>query len=330
MVFNRLRRTKRGTLLFYLAIVVVIAGGMVYLGRYVINQPWSARDWIAATAVKDKIYVLGGQDRRRGLLDEVMELNLTRHTLRVISHLPSPACCLACVTLDGHIYALGGQGEKGYLDQVVEIDPQTKDVRIIAALPTPRTYGAAAATSGKLYYVGGWDGKKRLDEIVEIDPKTGETTIVGHLPSPREFLAAAGQGDRLYVLGGEDEQWSVLDEVLEFQATSWKLVRIGYLLSSLTRTAAAVLDEDLFLLGGWSRELLDEIVKVKITDQGITSEVVAHLPEPAADRAAVSALGKLYFIGGIDPGFKRQIAVLEINPQSWELKALRFRGTWLP
>jgi len=43
---------------------------------------------------------------------------------------------------------------------------------------------------------------------------------------------------------------------------------------------------------------------------------------------AGSTPGKLYFIGGIDPGFKRQIAVLEIDPHTWELKALRFRGTW--
>jgi len=75
---------------------------------------------------------------------------------------------------------------------------------------------------------------------------------------------------------------------------------------------------------------MDEIVRIELTSQGITTEVIGFLPEPAADRVAVTVGEKLYLVGGVDAGFKRQIAVLEIDPQATEMSAMRFRGTWLP
>ena len=165
---------------------------------------------------------------------------------------------------------------------------------------------------------------------MEIDPVTGETRIVEHLPSPREFLVAVARGDCVYTLGGEDSQGRLLDEVVVFAPKSGEILEICHLPSPRARAAATALDGDLFLFGGWNGKPMDEIVRIKLTSQGITAEVIGFLPEPAADRVAVTVGEKFYLVGGADAGFKRQIAVLEIDPQATEMSAMRFRGTWLP
>ena len=330
-MFKGLKQIRNAPFIFYWAFFVTVIVVIMYFGRTVINHPWTARDWIAAAAIDDKVYVLGGQDKHSGLLDDVLEINLTSRRLRVIASLPAPGCCFAAAALNGMVYVLGGQGSKGYYDQVIEVDPYTKNVNIVATLPSPRVYGGAVAVLGKLYYIGGWDGKQCLDEIVEINPLTGDVRVTGYLPSPMEFLAVTAQDNHVYVLGGEDTQGNLLDSVMEIDPTTGRVIRIGHLPSPQARGAAKVLGNNLFLLGGWrGGKLTSEIVQVELISQDLTARIIDSLPEPAADRAAVRAMGKLYLIGGTDPDFKRQIAVWEIDPQLRKIQALRFRSASFP
>ena len=117
---------------------------------------------------------------------------------------------------------------------------------------------------------------------------------------------------------------------MEIDPTTGRVTRIGRLPSPQARGAANVLGKNLFLLGGWSGELTSGIVQVELISQDLTARIIDSLPEPVADRAAVRVMGKLYLIGGTDPGFKRQIAVWEIDPQLREIQALRFRSASFP
>ena len=155
-VTQRLKSTQWWTISFYLVLFAFFAGAALYSARNVINRPWTARNWVGVTTIGNKIYVLGGQNKYGDgeRLDEVLEIDLPWRTLDIVTHLPSPCCCVSAVALDGRVYALAGSDGNQYRDEVLEIDPRTRDVHLIGRLPSPRTYGGAAAVSGKLYYIG--------------------------------------------------------------------------------------------------------------------------------------------------------------------------------
>jgi len=94
-VTQRLKSTQWGTISFYLVLFALFAGAALYSARNVINRPWTARNWVGVTTIGNKIYVLGGQNKYGDgeRLDEVLEIDLPRRTLDVVTHLPSPRYC---------------------------------------------------------------------------------------------------------------------------------------------------------------------------------------------------------------------------------------------
>jgi hypothetical protein len=326
---RHLRRERWLTLVVYGGLVLVLAGGLAYLGREVIKRPWTARDGMAVAAVGDVVFVVGGEESGRGLLDEILKIDVRRNTITVVSHLPTACCCTAAVPLDGAVYILGGQRQGGYCDGVFRMESDGRgNPQRIATLSSGRAHGAAVALAGRLYYVGGWDGTHRLDEIVEIDPASGGVRVVGHLPSGRQSVAAAAVGDRIVVIGGEDSDRQVLSEVVAFDPGTGVTERLPDLPAPRTRSAAVTVDDEVLILGGWSGHALDDVLRIDPASDAPAVSLEARLPVPMAD--GVVAVGKsvLYAFAGTDPEFERQIGVWRIDPVTWETTALRLRTPW--
>jgi len=312
----------------YGVLVLVLAGGLVYLGRNVIKRPWSARDRIAVASAGSALYVFGGEDDARGLLDEILKIDLQSRTIAVVGHLPVACCSAVAVSLDGAVYILGGQRRGGYCDSVLRFDPEAGGTpRVIGSLPTPRAHGAAVACSGKLYYLGGWDGK-RLDEIVEIDPATGQARVIGRLPSPRQSLAAVAVDGRVLAVGGEDVDRNPISEVVAIDPDAGSVTRLTDLSTPRERSAALLVGGAPIVLGGWSGHGLDDILRLDPATGEVVESMPGRLPHPMPDGIATVARGTVYVFDKSDPDFERQIGVWAIDPVTLETMALRLRAPW--
>ena len=124
--------------------------------------------------------------------------------------LPAPVARLAATSVNGIIYAMGGN------------DPQVNPVSTLlvydtalgfcfcwttaAPLPTPRINLAAAALNGKIYAIGGLlGGGLGVTNIVEVyDPSTNAWTTAAPMQSARHGLSVAVANGKIYAMGGND------------------------------------------------------------------------------------------------------------------------------
>jgi len=316
---RRLReRSQNGIVLLYVAILAIAAVAVFYFGRTIIQQPWIAREQIGVAPIGDRAYVVGGTSRvaDEGLLDEVLELDLTDRTVRLAARLPWSTLYPPVAALDGALYVVGGfaHEEDTYQAGILRIDPDSGNVARVGELPSPRGLNGVTGWNGMLYSAGGWNGADRLDEIVEFDPKTGQTRIVGRLPTPRESASLVAHQDRLYVIGGWDGEY--VGEIVEFDPASGEVVRTGQLASPRSRTAAQVLDGRILVFGGKGDQFLNEIVRIDPDGSAIECEIIGRLPEAAADLCFVSVNERLFQFGGpqIRREQDRQVVVREVTP----------------
>jgi len=320
------RRSKL-TLAVYLSVIAVLVLLLLWASRFVLFQPWTARDWVTAAAVEDgRVYILGGRDRAAQNYAEVYEINLERLRIHQVTELPSPRFGMGAVARGDRVYLLGGYDGRRVYDDILELDVRTLAVRRVGGLPGGRTFGAAAGGGGEIFYLGGWDGTRPRDDILEIDVEGGGAAVVGSLPSPRELFAAAWYEGRIYVLGGADERGSYLDEIVEIDPADGRTLRIGRLPSSRTRASAVVSGGRLYLVGGWEGRRVDEVVEVIPESDRITCRVVQRLPRGLSDFGAVSRGGEVYLIGGTHERFQRQIGFLRWQPDTGMVESLKFRS----
>jgi len=329
--------THDGVIILYLAMFVVAGIAILYAAQAVSRQPWFAREHISVVTVDDKVYVLGGSSRvgDEGLLDEVLELDPIKATVRLAARLPWRTYSPPSTSLNGDLFVLGGYayGSGDYQDDILRIEPSSGTITAVGKLPTARALSGAVSIDGLIYIVGGWDGANTIDEIVEFDPETGSTRIIGWLPSGRQGHSVLAHGGLLYAFGGEDEQGDKLDEILEIDPASGDILRIGHLPSPRSRTAAYVVNDDIIVMGGVGRTLLDEIVGLDLHASDIVSEVVGRLSEASADLSFATIDERLFQLGGpaVRKDQDRQIIVREIPPDAWQVPAvlqrIRFRGS---
>jgi N-acetylneuraminic acid mutarotase len=309
-----IRKQKRNILISFL-VAAALVGGLLFLARKMIQQPYTTRSNIAAAAVGREIYVFGGLSlTTQGITDEILEINPSQRTIRVVAHLPFPRSSFCAVALENQIFTFGGLHREGYCDEIVSFNPESRNVRIAGHLPSPRGFGAAAAIFGKFYYIGGWDGNQCLDEIVMIDPSTGSAEIVARLLTPIEYLTVSVHEGLLLVIGGEDSTGTLVDEIIAFDPKTREVTSLGQFPFPRARTAATAVGEDIFLFGGWDLGLLNELICVNVTDRGAIAKIVGRLPSPMADRVALTMNGKMYLLGGISSHSARQLGILELDP----------------
>ncbi len=133
--------------------------------------------------------------------------------------MPTPRNQFSAVTIEGRIYAIGGQfhHDSEQLDQArVDIyDPETDSWASGPALPKGHSHAEAGTFvhDGRIYMVGGHTtpdgGTKSIDpDILALTPG-GAWELVGKLPVPLSSPAAAIIDGKLYVAGGSLDGSSV-------------------------------------------------------------------------------------------------------------------------
>jgi hypothetical protein len=319
-------RRGRSTIVVYLSVLAVLVLLTVWVSRFVLFQPWTAREWVTAASARGELYFFGGRDRHGQNYEEIYRVDLQNLRLDEIDALPSPRFGMAAVAVDDLVYILGGFNGRRCFNDILVLDTKRQRIARLAALPSSRCFGAAVYHSGKIYYMGGWDGSDQLDEILEIDPEKGSSTVIGRLPSPRELVTAATLGNRIYLIGGSDTRGEYLDEILEIEPSSGRITNTTRLPSGRTRCAAVAFGERLLIIGGWEGRKLNEVMSVQRIDQTLQVELFGNLNKEESDVAAVSVEGDVYIIGGAHERFQRQIRVQRWDPSSGESESIKFRN----
>ncbi|MDE2291923.1 MAG: hypothetical protein KGL53_07560, partial [Elusimicrobia bacterium] len=110
---------------------------------------------------------------------------------------------LAAASVDGKVYAVGGQSATGY-QHVEEYDPVSNTWTTKANLPTGRDLLTLSAVGGKLYAIGGYNGSAVQTANEEYDPATDAWASRAAVSPARMAAAAAAVGGKVYVIGGQD------------------------------------------------------------------------------------------------------------------------------
>ena len=332
---DRTRARGRTTLIVYFSLLGAVLLLVAWSARFVLFQPWTAREWVGAAAGGDAIYLFGGRDRAGENYAEIYRLQPRSLRIRRAGTLPSPRFGMGVAAYGERIYVLGGFDGRKVYDEILALDTRTGKLSPAGRLPGPRAFGAAVTAGAALYYVGGWDGERQLDEVLRLQPvrdggpEAGlEASLAGRLPSPREFAAAAFYHDRLYVLGGSDDRGGYLDEIVELDPNQASLTcrLAGRLPSSRIRCAVFATPQAIYLIGGWEGRRVDQVLALRPEAAGFQARELPPLPRPLADISAVSLDGAVYLVGGTHERFQRQVGLLRWDPASGRAESLKLRN----
>jgi N-acetylneuraminic acid mutarotase len=317
------RRRGRRTIVVYVSLFAVLVLVTIWASRFVLFQPWTAREWVTVEAARGDVYIFGGRDRQGQTFDEIYRVDLQDLRIHKIGSLPSPRFATAAVALDDRIYILGGFDGRRCFKDILVFETKSRRISKLGELPSSRCFGAAAVENGQIYYFGGWDGSDQLDEIIRIDPDTGDTELTGRLPSPRELITAEALAGKIFVFGGSDEHGDYLEEVVEIDPSHGSVTVIGKLPSSRARSSAVTMDHQILLIGGWEGKKIREVL---VLESDLQIRQYAQLERGLSDIGAVNLDGEIYLIGGTHERFQRQIQVLLWNPDSNRMDSIKFRS----
>ena len=109
------------------------------------------RNHLAAAAVNDKLYAIGG---RPGDLIINEEYDPKTDTWRARADMPTGRSGIAAAAIGRRVYVFGGENAHTF-DENEEYDPQANTWKAMAPMPTARHGLAAVPLGGSVYVLGG-------------------------------------------------------------------------------------------------------------------------------------------------------------------------------
>lgn len=147
----------------------------------------AARTGLRAAEVNGKIYVVGGLDSGRNVLNVVEEYDPAMDTWTRKADMPTARWSLSAVAVNRKIYAIGGSPFppwSGRLATMEVYDPQTDTWTKGVDMPTPRLGLAASTVDSRIYAIGGFDGQSfvYLTTVEEFDTGFRDPSVVSVNP----------------------------------------------------------------------------------------------------------------------------------------------------
>jgi PKD repeat protein len=155
----------------------------------------TARDLVAAVALGDRIYVIGGF-MNLSYVNVNEEYNLTTRTWASRAPAPHPLSYYGLGVVQGKIYAVAGAG-------TFEYDPESDSWATLTTIPGPLGEMAVTSMDDKIYAFGGEDGGKFTPSAYVYDPPSDTWARLPNMTTSRVEAGAVTLAGRLFVLGGE-------------------------------------------------------------------------------------------------------------------------------
>jgi len=139
----------------------------------------SKRSYLAAAAVGNKIYVMGGHDGSS--CSSTCEVyDTTTNAWTSIANMTTKRAGLAAAAVGSKIYVMGGYDGSSYFNTCEVYDTTTNAWTSISNMTTKRGNLAATAVGSKIYVIGGFDGSSRLNTCEVFDTFTNQPAAGSH------------------------------------------------------------------------------------------------------------------------------------------------------
>ncbi|MCK6619114.1 MAG: hypothetical protein HUU32_16220 [Calditrichaceae bacterium] len=278
----------------------ILIGGVSAQGpqQWQFKAPLPApRQGMAAAALENKIYVMGGSQFEHSTLNIVQAYDTEQDTWQTdIAPLNEARINAAAAVFDGKIYIFGGRDHNQLVHQVEAYDPLNNQWSVVGQLPTPREGLAAVVVDTAIWVIGGAAFQTNYNIVEQYNPSTNNWSTLPHtLTVPRVAAVAAHINGEVYVFGGF--YFGPLNSYEKYVFDlGW--VGAGNMLYPCGSAAGAAAGGEIWIVGGENQlGTLDEVQHADITGAGNWSNGPAmHVRRK--NLAAVRVGNRLFAIGG--------------------------------
>ena len=280
-----------------------------------------ARGAGGATIVGRNLHFFGGTSRVAGSTADPDEgehwvLNLDGGTTwQPRAPLPNPRNHLVGATLEGKVYAVGGQHNEnentGLQSDVHRYDPATNAWTKVASLPVARSHTAVVVRNGSIVVLGGTNpGNQASRYVTAYHPKENVWTNLPQLPAGRKTPVAAMVGDVLHLTTGSH---AVTNWTGRF-ADRWESG--PSLPVSIGEVAGGIIGKTMYMIGESNKATtaLD-------LSTGTWRSNLAVRPFQGHHHAAEVVGGKLFLIGGLGGSSAGKVQIYDPATNVWTLGA---------
>lgn len=168
-----------------------------------------------------------------------------------LASLPQPRTRLALASVDGLLFAIGGEGPEGVVAAVDVYDPETNGWLPRSAKPLPVANVQATVMDGLVYVPGGTQAGGTVSKVLEVyDPSRDAWSAAAALPEPLAGYAAAAFDGKLYLFGGWNGTGYV-DTVRVYDPAADRWDTRSPLPNAVGFAAAAVIGDRVLVAGGY-------------------------------------------------------------------------------
>ncbi|MDP9175904.1 MAG: carbohydrate-binding protein [Planctomycetota bacterium] len=273
------------------------------------------------------LYFYGGINANR-TIDEptTWSLNVDSGTIWTqLADMPNPRNHLGAATLNGKLYAIGGQHltaeMTGNQAEVDVYDPSTNLWSVAAPMPAPRSHISPATfvRNGRIDVIGGeGNGNGHLADFIEFDPTANAWAALPSLPLARKSAIAAAIGNRIIVTTGEPPSGPTLNTTLVgVLSNAWETgptipVQVG-------EVAGGIINGTMYLVTESTADTLSYNVA---TGTWANPTALAQRPFPGDHHAAEVINNKLYLFGGLDfTGVAGAVQIYDPVANTWTMGA---------
>lgn len=160
------------------------------------------RTEVAAAALENEIYVIGGFDESSQITDIVEVYSIANNSWTTVAPLPEPLHHIAAASYDGKIYVVGGYTSPWYPSNKLFIyDSVQNKWQEGKSMPTARGALNVNFINGTLYAIGGSsDRPLNSNEAYELSSETWTTKAF--MPTARHHAGSAVVDGKVFVMGG--------------------------------------------------------------------------------------------------------------------------------
>ncbi|MBF9142288.1 Kelch repeat-containing protein [Hymenobacter properus] len=192
------------------------------------------------------VYVFNGATASGGPVPGLQTLDVSTGNSGPGFANPMPASTAGVATINGLIYAIGGQlTNTTYTDALRRYSPATDTWTTLAPLPEAKST-VGVAVNGKIYAIGGYNGVVNSARVDAYDPATNTWQALGTLPTTVSSQAVAVQGEWIWMVG----DFNVQNYLAAYNTRTGQLRTFTSNLPPRRNAAAAFVNGQLYVWGG--------------------------------------------------------------------------------
>ena len=236
-------------------------------------------------------------------------------------------------TVNGQIYAIGGENQNGFLSSVEAYNLQTDIWKTVQPMSIPRSDTQTIVFDGKIYVFGGYISSSNepvcADSAERYDPKTNYWETLKSMKQGRVYHRVTVCNGKLYVIGGS-EDGTVLPSVESYDPQTEKWTEEASMPVARMHFGVKTIGGKIYVFGGSGPlSALDSVEMYDPSKKQWTEKASMKTPRFSFQTETVNE--KIYVIGGIDKAGNLLSSVEEYAPSlnRWtEKSALHTPRSW--